>query len=457
MMPELRPLTIAQKLSISFLATILVGSLLLSLPIFHVAGAPPTSYLDHLFHAVSMVCVTGLSVFPVAEVYNRLGQVICLILIQIGGLGLVSLIAISYYTLKRKVGVNDQELLKSSLSFDQPTSLKEHLFSIYKITLTIEGVGALLLMVDFIPRYGWADGIFNSIFLAISAFCNAGFDNLGANSLGDFVVNPLVNLVIAGLILSGGLGFIVWKDLIQAFKRSVLTKPRQPKRLERWLSPHSKLMLITTGIILLAGTLLSWLIELDNPATIGHYSPPQQLLVSFFQTVTMRTAGFSTISYVQTDLVTNILYILQMLMGGAPGGTAGGLKLSVVAILFLLFKAELSGNSQILFQYRSIPQKLLKQTLTVLIFFFTVFLVGYLLLLQVEPSLDPFALLFEVASALATVGITMDVTSQLGLGGRVIIMLLMFIGRVGPITVLLSLVQKKEKPIQYAETNILVG
>lgn len=456
-MKQFAQLSIAQKLSLSFLMVILVGSFLLNLPIMHLPDAPETSYFDHLFHAVSMVCVTGLSVFPVADVYNRLGQVVIMLLIQIGGLGLVSLISISYYTLKRKIRLRDQELVKASLSQDNSADLKQFLFSVYKITLGIEGLGALLLMLDFIPRYGWGDGIFNSIFIAISAFCNAGFDNLGDQSLGAFVLNPLVNLVVAFLIFSGGIGFVVWKDMVKAFKHTIANRPRQPKRFSRYLSPHSKLMLMSTGWILLAGTILSWLSEANNPATIGNYNPLQQLLVSFFQTVTMRTAGFSTISYAATDLGTNIIYLLQMLVGGAPGGTAGGLKVSVVALMFLLFRAELSGHDQISFQNRIIAPKAVKQTLTVLLFFFGVLITSYLILLRVEPHLNAFALLFESISALATVGVSMDLTGQLATGGRIVIMILMFIGRVGPITVLLSLLQKKEKQINYAQTDIMLG
>ena len=455
-MKKLTLLSIAQKLSLSFLMVILVGSFLLNLPIMHRPDAPPTGYLDHLFHAVSMVCVTGLAVFPVADVYNRLGQITILLLIQIGGLGLVSLISISYYTLKRKMRLRDQELLKSSLSQEHNANLRHFLFSVYKTTLLIEGLGALLLMIDFIPRYGWKDGMFNSIFIAISAFCNAGFDNLGNSSLGAFVVNPLVNLVVAFLILSGGIGFVVWQDMGKAFKKSLGNRPRQPKRFQRYLTPHSKLMLMTSGWILLLGTVSSLFLEFNNPDTIGNYNFFQKVLVSFFQTVTMRTAGFATISYNATDLATNIVYLLQMLVGGAPGGTAGGLKISVVALLFLLFRAELSGHDKIVFQHRTIAPKLIRQTLTVLMFFFSILVVGYFTLLRLEPNLSPFALLFESISALATVGVSMDLTSQLT-DGRLVIMVLMFIGRVGPITVLLSLLQKKEKQINYAQTDILIG
>lgn len=450
-------LSIAQRLSLSFMATILVGSLLLSLPFSHWDTAPATSYLDHLFQTVSMVCVTGLSVFPVAHVYNPFGQAICLALIQIGGLGLVSLIAISYYTLKKKLLLHDHELLKSSLSRDSSSDLRSYLFSIYKLTLTIEGIGALLLMIDLVPRYGVVRGIGHSVFLAISAFCNAGFDNLGGNSLIDFATNPLINLVIAGLILSGGIGFVVWLDIIKVVKSWLSQQPRQAGRWFKKLTPHSKLMLLTSLILLSGGTIASLLLEWHNPDTIGHLPIWDKVLVSFFQTVTMRTAGFATISYSKAGLSTNIIYMLQMLIGGAPGGTAGGLKLSVLAIMFLLVKAEFSGRQHISFAHRTISGKTLKQTLTILIFYFIVLISSYLLLLAIETKHSPLALLFEAVSAIATVGVSMDLTPQLSRIGQLLIMFLMFVGRVGPITVLMSIWQKKEQDIHYAETNILIG
>ncbi len=203
--------------------------------------------------------------------------------------------------------------------------------------------------------------------------------------------------------------------------------------------------------------MLSWLLEFGNFRTIANLSLPKQLMVSFFQTVTMRTAGFSTIDYTQTDFATNLVYIIQMLIGGAPGGTAGGFKVTVIAILLLLFKAELSGQSQVTFHYRTIPSSIIKQTLSILTFFFIILISGYLLLLELNPHIDPFSLFFEASSALATVGVTMNTTNQLSLGGRIVIMFLMFIGRVGPITVLLSILQKKEKEIHYAETEIILG
>jgi len=404
-----------------------------------------------------MVCVTGLSVFPVAEVYNGLGQVISVILMQIGGLGLVTLIAVSTYLLRRRMNLSSQNILQSALSYDNSGHLKRYLFNVYKITFIIESLISILFLIDFIQRVGVSHGIDNAIFLAVSAFCNAGFDNLGGDSLKPFVLNPLLNLLFMILIVSGGIGFAVWVDIKRAIKAFLADRPYRLKTFTRKLSNQTRLVLNTTAVILILGTAITWLLEANNPKTIGLYNPFQQFMVSLFQTVTMRTAGFATISYLDTHTATNILYMIQMIIGGAPGGTAGGIKVTTVAITFLLFKSELAGQSEVTYRHRIIANKVIKQTLTVLIFFFSILIVGYILLLQFEPHHDPIALLFEAVSAIATVGVSMDLTPQLSTSGRLVIMALMFIGRVGPLTVLLSLLQKKEKEIQYAQTNITVG
>ena len=404
-----------------------------------------------------MVCVTGLSVFPVAEVYNGLGQVISIILMQIGGLGLVTLIAVSTYLLRRRMNLSSQNILQSALSYDNSGHLKRYLFNVYKITFIIESLIAILFLIDFIPRFGVSHGIFNAIFLAVSAFCNAGFDNLGGDSLKPFVLNPLLNLLFMILIVSGGIGFAVWVDIKRAIKAFLADRPYRLKTFTRKLSNQTRLVLDTTAVILILGTAITWLLEANNPKTIGLYNPFQQFMVSLFQTVTMRTAGFATISYLDTHTATNILYMIQMIIGGAPGGTAGGVKVTTVAITFLLFKSELAGQSEVTYHHRIIANKVIKQTLTVLIFFFSILIVGYILLLQFEPHHDPIALLFEAVSAIATVGVSMDLTPQLSTSGRLVIMALMFIGRVGPLTVLLSLLQKKKKKLQYAQANITVG
>lgn len=449
--------SVTQRLVLSFVFVILVGSILLSLPISHYANSPETNYLDHLFNTVSMVCVTGLSVVPVSKAYNGFGQIVSILLMQTGGLGLVSLIAISTYSLKNKLGLSDQDLLQSALSRDNQKDLKSYLFKVYKITFSIEALAALVIMTDFIPRFGLGHGIFNSLFLAVSAFCNAGFDNLGANSLQDYATNPTINLAVACLIMSGSLGFAVWIDLIQLFKRYITNRPRNWKLACRPLSNQSRLVLISTACILFVGTLLAWLLELDNVKTIGSLNVWQQLMVSFFQTVTMRTAGFATISYTNADFSTNLLFMIQMIIGGGPGGTAGGIKLTTASIMFLLFRSELSGNSSVVFRNRIISNKTVLQAFTVILFFLTMLFVGYVILLETNSNLSPLALLFESVSAIATVGVSMDLTPSLNTIGRFVIMALMFIGRVGPITVLLSLMTKKEKQVPYSPTDISVG
>jgi len=383
-----------------------------------------------------MVCVTGLSVVPVSKAYNGLGQILSMLLMQTGGLGLVSLIAFSTYTLKNKLGLSDQDLLQSALSRDNQKDLKAYLFKVYKITFSIEAMAALVIMTDFIPRFGLGHGIFNSLFLAVSAFCNAGFDNLGSNSLQEYATNPTINLAVAFLIMSGSLGFAVWIDLIQLMRRYIKDRPRNWKLAWRPFSNQSRLVLISTGCLLLGGTLLAWLLEMDNSKTIGTLNVWQQLLVNFS---------------------TNLLFMIQMIIGGGPGGTAGGIKVTTASIMFLLFKSELSGNSSVVFRNRIISNKTILQAFTVILFFLTMLFVGYVILLETNPTLSPLGLLFESVSAIATVGVSMDLTPNLNTLGRLVIMALMFIGRVGPITVLLSLMTKKEKHISYAPTDISVG
>ncbi|MFK8242431.1 MULTISPECIES: potassium transporter TrkG [unclassified Facklamia] len=452
----LNRLTIPQRLTASFVIVIFCGSILLSLPIFH-TGNVGTTYLDHLFTTVSMVCVTGLTVITVADTYNLFGQMLCIVLMQIGGLGLLTLLAASTFYLKQKLSLKDQYTLQSSFSHESNQDLKALLRSIYRFTAIVELGAALLLMIDFIPKYGIFHGAFNAIFIAVSAFCNAGFDNVGSISMQGEVLNPLVNGVLALLIISGSMGFIVWFELIELVKEYWHSKPRVWRLVSRKMTSHTKLVLYSTLILLAMGTVTTWLTELHNPATIQPYAWWQQGMVSFFQSVTMRTAGFSTLDYSLTKPSTNFLYMIQMIIGGAPGGTAGGMKITTAAVLLLIFRSELRGLNGIQFQRRTIHSVIIRQTVSIVIFFFSVLITGYVLLLITQPDLEPFALLFEAFSALATVGVTMNVTTQLSVTGKMIIMLLMFIGRVGPTTVLLSLAIKAKKEVRYANTNVYLG
>ena len=440
----------ARRIFLSFAGVIFIGSLLLSLPLVQASGSQAT-YFDHLFTTVSMVCVTGLFTQPVATTYNVWGQLICMLLIQIGGLGLMTFIGIFYIQGKQKLSLRSRETIQESFSYGESKSLKSFMRSIFLTTFLVEGLGAFLLSFRFIPEFGWGRGIFTSIFLAISAFCNAGFDNFGSSSLVNYQTDPLINLVIAGLIITGGLGFMVWFDLATQLG----------KKKKRRLRFHTKLVLFLTAGILLFGTVSTLFTEWHNPGTIGNLSVPEKVLVSFFQTVSMRTAGFASIDYTQAQPVTLFIYILQMFLGGAPGGTAGGLKITTFFVLLVFARSELLGLPHANVAQRTIEARTVQKSFSVFIIFLMTFLLGLMLLgITAEGTPRFIYLMFETISALATVGVTANLTPELGKLALSIVMVLMFIGRIGPLTLLVSLADyqpDKKDLIQYMKADISIG
>ena len=454
---ELRKWSAAQKMSASFLVVILIGSILLSLPIMHKDTAPVTTYLDHFFTAVSMVCVTGLTVISVGDTYNKIGQLVGIILMQIGGLGLVTILSVSAYALKQKLSLKEANVLQVALNRHTKRDVKQYLFTAYRFTFAVETIAALVLSIDFIPRYGVVDGIFNAVFIAVSAFCNAGFDNLGTTSLQQFATHPLINFTVIFLIIAGGIGFGVVSELRDWIGKLRSSKPIRIRYHWRRLSLHTRLVLYTSVIMWGTGTIVTWVSEMNNIATIGAYSLGEQGMISLFQTVAFRTAGFSTIDYSLTTPFTNLVYMLQMIIGGAPGGTAGGIKVTTAAILCLLFVSEIKGHSHVTFAKRVIHSRVVKLALTITLFYCIILFIGFAALLWTNPHLDSFSLLFESISAIATVGSSMNVTGQLNTMGEWIIIVLMFLGRVGPVTVIVSIMQRKQKEIHYATADIIVG
>lgn len=440
----------ARRIFLSFALVILLGSLLLSLPFFQVESSRAT-YFDHLFTAVSAVCVTGLSTLPVAHTYNIWGQIICLLLIQIGGLGLMTFIGVFYIQSKQKLSLRSRATIQDSFSYGETRSLRKFVYSIFLTTFLVESLGAILLSFRLIPQLGWGRGLFSSIFLAISAFCNAGFDNLGSTSLFAFQTDLLVNLVIAGLIITGGLGFMVWFDLAGHVGR---------KKKGR-LHFHTKLVLLLTIGLLLFGTATTLFLEWNNAGTIGNLPVADKVLVSFFQTVTMRTAGFSTIDYTQAHPVTLLIYILQMFLGGAPGGTAGGLKITTFFVLLVFARSELLGLPHANVARRTIASRTVQKSFSVFIIFLMSFLIGLILLGITAKGNPPFIhLIFETISALSTVGVTANLTPDLGKLALSVIMPLMFMGRIGPLTLFVSLADyhpEKKDMIHYMKADISIG
>ena len=442
-------LTPTQRIVLSFAGVILVGSILLTLPISQL----PTSearYWDNLFTTVSMVCVTGLFTQPVASSYTAFGQFICILLMQIGGLSLLSFVGLIALQARKKLSFVNLATLQESFSRTDTKNFQGFIFSVFRFTFAIEGLGALLLAFHFVPKFGWAKGLFTSVFLAVSAFCNAGFDNMGAISLVDYVKDPYINLIIASLIIMGGLGFSVWFDFQGRLDR---------KQTGRKLSFHTKIVLGLTATILTVGTLLSLITEYNNPATIGQFSFGHKLLASFFQTVTMRTAGFATIDYTQARPISLLIYTFQMMLGGAPGGTAGGIKITTFLVLLAYARSEIMGLPHTNFKRRTIDSLTTRKAIAVFFVFLSTFLLGLFLISVTDADKPLLFLIFEVMSALATVGVSANLTPTLTQAGQLIIMALMFFGRIGPMSILVSLSLKKpakSATVQYAKSSLIV-
>lgn len=449
MIPFRIALSPGQRIIISFLLVILIGSLLLSLPISQ-ASTSTAHYWDHLFTTVSMVCVTGLFTKSVAETYSVFGQIICMLLIQVGGLSLIGFIGLFALRGGRRINFMSMATLQEALNRTDTKHFRSFIKSAFAFTLAIEALGALLLSFHFIPEFGFARGLFTSIFLAVSAFCNAGFDNFGATSIVQYADQPLINLTLASLIIMGGLGFSVWFDL--------QTQIGQKGHLRR-LGFHSKVVLGLTASILAIGTLLTLISEWNNPSTIGNLSFGNKLLVSFFQTVTMRTAGFASIDYTKAQPITLLIYIFQMMLGGAPGGTAGGIKITAFITLFLYARSEILGLPHTNFMGRTIDNLTIRKAFATFSVFLLMFLFGLFALALTDHKQPLLFLIFEVMSALATVGVTANLTPNLTMAGQAIIMALMFFGRIGPLSILASLsVRKlsKTESLQYAKSSMLV-
>lgn len=455
---KFRSIPPAVKIAISFAIVIVIGSLLLTLPISNLESSQ-TTYFDNLFTAVSMVCVTGLFTLPVAESFTVFGQIICIILMQIGGLGLMTILATLIMRMGRKMRYSNTIAIKEALNRDELGDFKTYLASIIKYTFIIEGTGMLFLAIRFVPEFGLASGLFVSLFLAVSAFCNAGFDNIGAYSLQEYVHDPLVNLVITTLIILGGIGFSVWFDVTHNVQSIIKNKCRSGwKRSYRMLKIHTRLAINMTIGLIVVGTLVFLLVEWNNPNSIGNFTFGEKVLASFFQTVTMRTAGFATLDYELVEPFSLLFFIGTMFIGGSPGGAAGGIKTTTFALVALLIISEIKGQKHVNYAHHTIPIEIIRRAIVVVATFMLFLLAGVSILMLVEDQ--PFLyLLFEAVSALATVGVSVNLTPELSHISQMVLMVLMFVGRIGPITILLSLTRKSKitKDQLYAKTSILIG
>ena len=435
----------ARLIALGFFVVILVGALLLTLPFASKDGS--SNFLDALFTSTSATCVTGLVVRDTFTGWSTFGQIVILLLIQLGGLGFMTVITLISFAIGKRVGLYDRKVLMQSAGNFSLSGIGELIRRIVPFAFVFEFVGAVLLAIRFVPDFGWGQGIYFSVFHSISAFCNAGFDLMGSrapfSSLTAYVDDPFVSLTICVLIVVGGLGFLVWHDLARNkfhWKKYQL---------------HTKIVLTTTAALILGGWLLFFVFERN--ASMAGMSGSERLLAALFQSVTPRTAGFNTVDMAALSEPGNLLTDIFMLIGGSPGSTAGGIKTTTVAVLILSAISSACGRTRVnAFRY-SIDRDTIRQACSILTIYLTMALLAILAICAIEPVTLKESM-FEVSSAIGTVGLSMGITPTLGIASRIIIILLMYAGRIGGLTfVLLFSERRTEPPVDRPNGKILLG
>lgn len=416
---------------------ILVGSVLLALPISTKSGEP-VGYLDALFTATTSTCVTGLVTLPTVTTWSWFGQVVILLLIQIGGLGVITIFTGIMLALNKRFGLKESQLIQDAFNLNSLSGLAKFVKRVILGTLIVEGIGAVLYMLVFIPDYG-ARGIWISIFNSVSAFCNAGIDIIAENSLVGYATNPLVNAVTETLIILGGLGYIVWWDVVRVLKDWKRLKLKCFQK----LTLHSKIVLSITAILVFGGAALLLAFEYNNPLTIGNYSFFDKMQVALFQSVTTRTAGFATVAQENLTNPSAILCLLLMFIGGSPAGTAGGIKTVTIVVLIATAYTTIKNKNEVSLFNRDLTRQTVRKAVAVSGMSFCIMFVSTILLSLVTDAaaLD---ILYETVSATATVGLTRNLTGILNAWGKIIIIFTMYLGRVGPISLAFMFKSRKE-------------
>lgn len=436
-----------QTICISFLLVIAVGTLLLTLPISSRTGR--LGVIDALFTATSATCVTGLVVRDTWSQFSLFGQVIILMLIQVGGLGLVTLTSFFALAARRRMGFRDLRLLGESVSADGLSKATEVLKIVIKLAAAFEAVGIVLLLFAFVPQFG-AEGVWVSVFTAISAFCNAGFDLFGRfgaySSLVPYVNNYYVQAVIMFMIMAGGLGFMVWVELAEYRKK-------------RRLSLHAKVVLQFSVIFWVGGAVLLALLEWSNPRTMGGLSVPGKIMAALFQSVSTRTAGMNTIDLAACSPISKLLMSVLQFIGAAPGSTGGGVKVTTFAVLILTIRSVAQGRDDCVIGGHHIESKTVYRALTIIVIgavaaFGSAVVVYY----NTAETVSVIDCIFESCSAFGTVGLSVGVTGQLNTGAKLLYMACMFMGRVGPVSLAISLTAKpddnKRKVLPVGHINV---
>lgn len=445
-----RSMTTTRVIMLGFLLGALLGSLLLFLPVSLKTGVR-IKYIDALFVSVSAICVTGLSTVNIGATFSAFGQFVLMLLIQMGGLGVVTFTTLLLIVFRRKISLADRILIQNAYNLDTLSGLVKLTIRIIKITLYIELVGAFFYALVFVPEYGKV-GIWYAVFHAVSAFCNAGIDLLGGNSFCGYRDNVIVNFTTIFLIVSGGLGFPVYWEIGRIF----CARKRKGYGYQR-MSFHARLVLCVTSVLIISGMLLTLLLEYNNPETLGTLSLPNKLMAALFQSVTLRTAGFATIDQSSFGGAACLIYLVLMFIGGSPAGTAGGVKTITVTLLLASVISNIRGKKEVSIMCRKVTDTIIRRCVAIIFFSLAVLGVLTVVLLAVQ-QFDFLDVLYEMTSAIATVGLSRGITGELNLVGKLIVALAMYLGRIGPIT--LALAFNSSKPIasvSYAEGKVIIG
>jgi trk system potassium uptake protein TrkH len=439
-------LTPVQILAIGFVVVIFTGAFLLSLPVSSNNGNY-TNFLDCIFTSTSAVCVTGLVTLDTGTYWSYFGKTVILILIEIGGLGFMSFATLIFLILGKKITLKERLVMQEAMNYFSLQGLVKMARYVLIFTFSVQVIGALLLSTQFIRDFGVAKGIYYSIFHSVSAFCNAGFDLMGNfGSIMRYKENAVVMLTISSLIVIAGLGFYVWTEIYNY---------KNGKR----LSLHSKLVLTMTAALILVGTVLMFIFEMNNPATIKDLSIKGKFLSSLFAAITPRTAGFNSIP---TDTMTNagkFLTIILMFIGGSPGSTAGGIKTATAGVLIMTVISIVRGREDTELFKRRINKDIVYRAFAISIISLGIVITVTMLLSITEAGASFEELLYEATSAFGTVGLTLGLTQKLSSVGKIILCITMYAGRVGPLTVALALAKNRDRKgkIRYPEDKILVG
>ena len=428
-------LTAPQLILIAFFSLIIIGSLLLWLPISSADGKS-VSFTDAFFTSATSVCVTGLVTLPTVSAWSVFGKVVILLLIQIGGLGVITVMAELMILVHRKIGIADRILIQDSFNLNTTSGIVKFTKKVVFGTLAVESVGALLYMTVFVPDFG-IKGVWYSVFNSVSAFCNAGIDIISENSLCGYALNPIINIVTCLLIILGGIGYIVWWDVVRVIKK------RTKQKIKLWssLTLHSKIALFTTAVLIVTGAVCFYIFEYGNPETMKGLPVRDRLLLSLFQSVTTRTAGFATVPQQNLTVSSSVLSLLLMFIGGSPVGTAGGIKTVTFAVLAASAVSVIKNKNDVNMFGRRISISAVRKASAVAAVSFMIAFLSSLLLSCVTnaPALDIF---YETVSASATVGLSRNLTSSLNTAGKFIIAFTMYLGRVGPISLAIAITGK---------------